>query len=429
MDVMRIISEVQDLRAQYEQKLAKLQDYFEIEGLIDEINDNESEGGYSKFAQRNLLSTIEGVNTKRVIMVKQAFNDYAYRYHDRETGKTYYRKFINERPMKEIMKLGEKAQYGDIAKKETLIDESVRKGADIPAEKLHISDDIIVAVLNLFRENFRIAKIKIVPYKINFYEDGDFFKAHRDHPEPNLIGTVLIHIAGDTNAFIIDGEAWDANKYNVCMFFTDVVHEVTPVKDFRETMSFKVYQDLVEHDLHSEVDPRENVTTTELANRVPESTFGIVLQNGYTVTDDNYKGVDKEIYDAFISLGRKISVVPVIVRQTTNIGEEDEWRSRDYYYDDIERIRCIDINSKQVSINFDSDKYSDIKDTMVEIERIHIKIYNMKNSPITIGKMPVFYLGKGFKIGEEYQGGVYTGNSYSGCLIDNVYVNKMFVVE
>jgi hypothetical protein len=80
-----------------------------------------------------------------------------------------------------------------------------------------------------------------VPYKINIYEKGDFFKQHQDSSEPSLVATIIYHLSGDTECFVINGNViWESDN-NVCMFYTDIQHEVRQTLCNRQTITFKVY--------------------------------------------------------------------------------------------------------------------------------------------------------------------------------------------
>lgn len=397
---------------EYYSSLRTIEAYLENGTIIDEVYESVlNESGHTRpFETRNLLLSVEGVNTKRhhMVNVEVDFDEielYRHngfiRYHD-----------MTPLDADKIDKMATKAQYGDLQKQDTRVDDKVRRGKDIPADKLRFSGEFITALTHAFRVHFRMNNIHIKPYKVNFYEDGDFFVAHWDSPEPDLIGTILFHVCGDPHALVVEGETWDAEKYNTCMFFCDVLHEVKPVKGSRETIVFKVYRDKKTR-VPVETD---SALIKELSMRIPEGVFGIVLQNGYTLIDNEFKGADGVIYDALIAMGKKVRVAPVIVKEITHHGHN---HGMDY----------DDRDAKFYPLPVDSDEITNLTDQMTRLNKKHIEVYNMKNAPDSLRRMPVYFLGMGFGFGRVYNNNVYVGNEYSGTLLSNVYVNKMFVVE
>lgn len=399
------------LRDEYRQKLKKIEDFLQEGKLIDEIWETflyEKEAtSQDSYAMRDLTTTLEGINTKRYHMVNVEIDEHSFICLHRDTGKYYWSLRLSNVPDDIINELSLPACYGDNEKQETRVDETVRKGRDISSDKFSVCDEVLESLRQTFCVQFRIRDVEIIPYKINLYEPGDFFNVHRDNPEPKLLGTILLHVNGDTQSFYIEDTLWDAEKYNVCMFYNDVPHQVKSPSKRRITVSFKVYS------VPGSQNPPESCSdlAKELANRLPQR-CGIVLQNMYPYDDNDYKGADLEIYHALKELGKMITTVPVIVRQIDMVGESD-------MYNDID---------EQFSV--DGTELEAIKENgMIKTEKCYLKVFLMKNYPFDKKAVPVYFLGKGQKAGETYRNSVYTGNNYSGALIENVYISKMFYVE
>lgn len=296
------VSEAQKLRDEYREKLKKIEDFLEEGELFDEIwetflHEHETESKDS-YAMRKM--TTGDINTERYHMVNIEFGHYDFihltkqsfftkRLNNGEEGYYWYLR-RKDAPVNVINELAQPACYGDNEKQETRIDETVRKGRDITSDKFRVCDEIIESLRKAFCVQFRLHDVKITPYKINIYNPGDFFNIHRDHPEPKLLGTIILHISGDQKSFYVEDELWDAEKYNVCMFYNDVPHQVKATTESRITISFKVYS------VAESQNPPESCSALvkELANRIPP-TCGIVLQNMYPYDDNDYKGADLEI--------------------------------------------------------------------------------------------------------------------------------------
>lgn len=93
------------------------------------------------------------------------------------------------------------------------------------------------------------------------------------------------------------------------------------------------------------------------------------------------------------------------------VGESDCFR-------DIDRQFSVD------GTELEEIKQNDMK----KVEKCYIKVFLMKDYPFSKPRVPVYFLGKGQKVGEMYHNSVYTGNNYDGALIENVYISKMFYV-
>lgn len=418
MEAIGVFDAVATAKRALDDLLVKTLDFFVPGELIGDVREvhvfEHGEVTDHTFEERNLLISFNQISTARYhfdnISVGDIF-DISWFYSSRAHPDIFRRR---DKPLPDIFKqLATEACHGDIEKQETVVDTKVRKGKDLSADNIKVNHEVIRSLKAMFSQKFRMSNIKVVPYKINYYEDGDFFTSHRDHPEKDLIGTILFHIAGDEKSFFINEEMWDATYQNVCMFFTDVPHEVKPVKNYRETMSFKVYA--TAEAPSGELTEKEK----EIYNRLTSGTCGVVLQNGYTVTDENYKGVDKEMYDILIKFGRTVRTIPVVVTELTHVND-------DHYKFDIEDENYY-VGEDSFPVNTRV-HLSDLVDDDDKIRKPVISVYNLKGVS-TEKKMPVFFLGKGFKLGERCFCNQHIGNQYSGKLIDNVYVNKMFVIE
>jgi hypothetical protein len=133
------------------------------------------------------------------------------------------------------------AEFGDIATQQTRIDENIRKGFDVVIDQNNVVTDITDTLREIFYEKTGIRNIKVEPYKINIYEKGDFFAEHRDSPSRDLIATIVVHIDGEYDSMVIDGKTWRSTDGNILIFYSDVLHEIKPVTNYRETMTFKVF--------------------------------------------------------------------------------------------------------------------------------------------------------------------------------------------
>ena len=291
------------------------------------------------------------------------------------------------------------AQYGDMTTLETKTDHCVRKGYDIDLtdpdikKQIYVPENIINELKKLFSEKMGIYAIKVTPYKFNIYEEGDFFVCHRDSPEKNLIGTIVVHIDGDYDCMIIGTSLWKSNLGHVAMFYTDVSHEITKVPNYRQSLSLKVWSTNTESpnelipfpsllssnaglqcdkqsdndSTSSDISKDKNLAVIKELNSLVTlgPKFSILLQSGYihdnlfidtneqknqnetdhTYLIQNLKGNDRTIYEVITTIGYSVRFVPIVLKDQTDVerytnynphnnnsSEEDEWEENTHEF-------------------------------------------------------------------------------------------------
>lgn len=141
---------------------------------------------------------------------------------------------------------------------ETVYDESVRKGTEIPASKLRFEHGVATKRFEFIARSvgkrlFPRQPVKLIFYKLAIYEAGGHFSKHRDttHADSHQ-GTLLVSCtARDVPAyeggdfFIHHGDGnsldWPLRDHWVA-FFTDLEHSVEPVTSgIRLTLQFDIY--------------------------------------------------------------------------------------------------------------------------------------------------------------------------------------------
>lgn len=345
------------------------------------------------------------------------------------------------------------AEFGDIAAQQTRVDENVRKGFDIVIDQNDVKTYITDKLHDLFYEKTGIRNVRIEPYKINIYEKGDFFAEHRDSPSKDLIATIVVHVDGEYGSMVVDGEIWQKDDGNVLIFYSDVLHEVKPVKEYRETMTFKVFTTKSLSDLiSSESDGSKMIFSSGIgesaqgiAKRIDiGKQFGILLQNGYTYLnigscdpdlsdEETLKGVDNQLIAAIKQLGLKYRFVPVIVKDIKTID-----RHSSYYDDDSDDDTDIEYDERTretVKTSFRPSRkipsYEGLSDEISNLEIFNIcpELQEKVQNKTEVPPMPVYYLGKGFRVGEKTRRNVYIGNDYSGHVEENIYLNVLLVID
>jgi hypothetical protein len=104
------------------------------------------------------------------------------------------------------------AGYGDVHEQVTRVNEEVRSAREITTEHFCVETKVIREVERLWAKHFLPGNVRAEPYKIQLYNQGHF-KAHRDTPEENLVGTFLLGLGedylrwmGPKGSLVVDGQ-------------------------------------------------------------------------------------------------------------------------------------------------------------------------------------------------------------------------------
>ncbi|KAJ7645279.1 hypothetical protein B0H17DRAFT_1186967 [Mycena rosella] len=209
--------------------------------------------------------------------------------------------------------------YGDVKAQETKVDPAVRDAPEIPASEFTVSPTLLARVQELW--------IRAEPYKIHLYGPGGKFKAHRDTPETDLVGTFLLGL-GDTSKTTEGGwrssegaleiknsksnrysEQWTRHAAHLgawVAFYPDVDHAV------RELASgYRAHLDTPE--VPANVALRGKIQQALAPLRSP---YGILLQHHYAGTAE-LNGLDAALYAAAGQTGNgDVKLLPVLIRWT-----------------------------------------------------------------------------------------------------------------
>lgn len=390
-----------------------------------------------------------------------------------------------------LFSLGKPADFGDLSQQMTRIDEKVRRGKQIAFDEIDpeiicIDPNITKDLENVFSEKMGFRNITVKPYKINLYEKGDFFSKHTDSPEKNLLATIIVNLYGEVSSMIIDGKEWESKNrdsdwyhQNTCMFWTDVEHEVTPVKSRRISVSFKVFvnrQDDMDIIKIARTKPSENPVLSKILfdKFSDETNFGVLLNSGYAYINDLLrltneggiddirdflKGSDLPLFDALLANFEKSHewfFVPVITK-VRQVDRNDNYHPR---YDSSDSDDDLNDQSSDndgefkfgkfdydcegsAGANFRRDGSYSCNDSVLDVYQIselfaqkliETNPETKKNLRLDISEGPplkiytINALGSvGHFIGSRKRKNQYIGNSYSGFLVDNLYVDLMIV--
>lgn len=363
---------------------------------------------------------------------------------------------LSQQEIQKLIKRAQKAQFGNVASGETLTDDKVRKGLDINVSNMGLYDFLhsryICCLLgsivhkHLFPNTYRF---QIKPYKINIYQDGDFFAPHKDSPIPSsLLATIVMllpteHEGGDL-VFIHDSQTISLKKHphsnmmQLAAFMTDITHTVLPVtKGVRITLSFKVmmadkeynYIDSLLLDNIQTITSSLNTNKKVVALDEDEDPFGIVLSHSYTwdnLTPETLKGKDRMIYEYYLGLGgvARIDLWPVVIQESTDGSRKEIYDNQVYLArkQDVDNATQLFKSGNDISLSqknsFNPYSEVDIMDTM-QFYRAHS----------LLGDSDYSRKGEFLKIHEKHKSGAeYTGNESDPGSWECIYYTAVMVV-
>ncbi|KAE9394942.1 hypothetical protein BT96DRAFT_886097 [Gymnopus androsaceus JB14] len=170
--------------------------------------------------------------------------------------------------------------------KEDVLDETYRKAGKLNLEHFSATFDLLESrIMDVVRpfilqgDNEQFVTVRPELYKLNVYDKGAFFKAHKDTPRgENMVASLVVVFAtaheGDALVLRHKNKEWIFNsgvelasadstpKVGYVAFFSDVEHEVLPVTSgYRVTLTYNIYLEklLLNASSESEVIPRAPV--------------------------------------------------------------------------------------------------------------------------------------------------------------------------
>lgn len=234
------------------------------------------------------------------------------------------------------------APYGDIKKQKTILDPNVRRAFECSANNFHFSIDnteqkstkpqkkktkisnpnnekvdsshlpSTLPFLEHIQQRIQTSltdgqKIELVPYKLNIYHRGGFFKSHVDTPtDPKkMIGTLVICLPSfhQGGALIVKhkktSDVYEFSKYSMdktklqwAALFGDCAHEVQPVVEgYRITVTYSIMTTAEEtennNNNNTSSEQKEQKRFVELMNQIKEASkpeLGIFLSHNYTLS-------------------------------------------------------------------------------------------------------------------------------------------------
>ncbi|KAJ7211571.1 hypothetical protein GGX14DRAFT_623084 [Mycena pura] len=223
--------------------------------------------------------------------------------------------------------------YGDVKAQETKVDPAVRDAREIPASEFSVSPDLIAQVQELWGASFFPTQVRAEAYKIHLYGPGGKFKAHRDTPETDLVGTFLFGL-GDTSKTAQGGDVFEikdkgkwtrhtADLGSWIAFYPDVDHSVQELaRGYRAVIAFKIFRQHTDiPEVPADVKLRGKIKDVLMKLQKP---YGMLLRHRYSAGTSELNGVDAALYAAAEESGGDVKLLPVLIRWSAYREEAEE---------------------------------------------------------------------------------------------------------
>lgn len=256
-----------------------------------------------------------------------------------------------------VIKIAEAAPFGKGS--QTVMDREVRDGWQIDASLLSFQEPKWDAYLKKIVQKataemgLKDQKVTASLYKLLIYEEGGFFKTHKDsEKEPGMFGTLVIGLPSsytggelrvrfeDQETTFAFAEASTKGKIPYAAFYSDCDHELLPVTSgYRVAL---VYNLLQETGMETKTTPSSQPHLTKLMDILPrvvsniqDKPLAILLGHQYTATNfsrSKLKLDDKPRADLLLKTAEKVGYLARLALVTHyQLGELE---GADYYYND-----------------------------------------------------------------------------------------------
>jgi hypothetical protein len=286
---------------------------------------------------------------------------------------------LAEKDAKAIASICQQAPFG--LKDQTVIDTTVRRTWELDNSRFECQNPRWpVYVENLARRATSALGVRVPAraeiYKMLLYEEGAFFKAHKDTEKvPGMFGTMVVCLpshheggevwlshAGKTTA--LDTSTTSQFDLTTLAWYSDVTHEVKPLTSgYRLVLTYNLVQDnLLQKQAASLLTKNRERLAASLAEcrktLIHQSCFIYLLDHQYTEASlqlENLKGRDAAVGQYLNNVCSPNGFYFLLANMTGSFNEEDD----DYSDEDEGRIRLdhvISPNGQRISRNIEIDK-------------------------------------------------------------------------
>ncbi|KAI0118550.1 hypothetical protein F4776DRAFT_634580 [Hypoxylon sp. NC0597] len=233
---------------------------------------------------------------------------------------------------------------------ETVVDTSVRKTWELDHSQFRCANPDWEAYVSLLLDDasrsLAMSGVKAEPYKLLLYDEGSFFKRHKDSEKiPGMIGTLVIclpskhdggsvHLSHGGKDYVFDTDKTSDFGLTSLAWFSDVTHEVTPLKSgYRLVLTYNIIHEggtRMSAGLVGKQSANLRAVLTKWKSTLPRrDKLVYMLEHKYTQSSlslSNLKGRDRTVCQSLYEVGLDCGFMIFLARMTRT-------QSEDSYYD------------------------------------------------------------------------------------------------
>ncbi|KAI2470828.1 hypothetical protein F4781DRAFT_159286 [Annulohypoxylon bovei var. microspora] len=251
---------------------------------------------------------------------------------------------------------------------ETVVDTSVRNTWELDHTQFKFTNpdwkDYVVSLLTDAARSLAIPKMKPQPYKLLLYEEGSFFKRHKDSEKvPGMMATMVIclpskhdggsvHLSHGGKNYVFETDKTSDFGLTTLSWFSDVTHEVKPLKaGYRLVLTYNIIHAggiRVSADLVGAQSGKLRSILAKWRSRLnPVTSLVYKLEHKYTQSSlslDNLKGRDQGVCRSLYEVGSDCGFT-IFLAKMNRTQSEDLYGDYGDYGDDEEDTELEEIKT------------------------------------------------------------------------------------
>lgn len=248
---------------------------------------------------------------------------------------------------------------------QTVVDTSVRKTWELDHTQFALANPAwqayVASLLDDAAQSLAMSEVRAEPYKLLLYEEGSFFKRHKDSEKvPGMIGTMVIclpskhdggsvHLSHAGKSYVFETDKTSDFGLTSLSWFSDVTHEIKPLKSgYRLVLTYNIIHTGHKHisaDLVGEQSERLRSVLVKWQSKLPfREKLVYMLDHKYTQSSlklSNLKGRDRAVCQSLYEVGLSCGFTIFLAKMTRTQGDD----SNEYYDDDEESTELEDVRT------------------------------------------------------------------------------------
>ncbi|KAI8960128.1 hypothetical protein F5Y11DRAFT_330886 [Daldinia sp. FL1419] len=249
---------------------------------------------------------------------------------------------------------------------ETVVDTSVRKTWELDHTQFAFANPAwqgyVALVLREAAQSLAMSEVRAEPYKLLLYDEGSFFKRHKDSEKvPGMIGTLVIclpskhdggsvHLSHVGKSYVFDTDKTSDFGLTSLSWFSDVTHEIKPLKSgYRLVLTYNII-----HTGHKQLSARLVEKQSERLRSVlvkwqselrPREKLVYQLEHKYTKSSlmlSNLKGRDRAVCQTLYEVGLDCGFVIFLAEMTRTQDDSEGYCETDEASTELDDVRTCE---------------------------------------------------------------------------------------